>query len=117
MASYTRACCAPTSAKYPVLLSNGNLVEQGDAGQTAATIAKWDDPFRKPSYLFALVAGELVVLEDSCITPRPAATSLLQVYVEPGNLDKTEHAMDSLKTVDALGRGALRPANSTSTAS
>ncbi|MGH6627106.1 MAG: aminopeptidase N [Burkholderiaceae bacterium] len=81
-------------AKYPVLLANGNLVEQGllDDGRH---FAKWVDPHRKPSYLFALVAGQLVCREQR-ITSRAGQDHLLQVYVRPGDLDKTEHAMRSL---------------------
>jgi aminopeptidase N len=77
-----------------VLLSNGNLVEQGelDGGRH---FAKWDDPFPKPSYLFALVAGDLVAREQR-IRTRSGREHLLQVYVRPGDLDKTEHAMNSL---------------------
>lgn len=85
-------------AKYPVLLSNGNLVEQGElpAGANGARhFAKWVDPHRKPSYLFALVAGQLVSREQR-ITSRAGQDHLLQVYVRPGDLDKTEHAMNSL---------------------
>ena len=79
---------------YPVLLSNGNLVEQGllDDGRH---FAKWVDPHKKPAYLFALVAGQLVCREQS-ITSRAGNTHLLQVYVRPGDLEKTEHAMNSL---------------------
>ncbi len=84
-------------AKYPVLLSNGNLVEQGDmTGEHAGRhFAKWVDPHRKPSYLFALVAGKLVAREQR-ITSRAGKDHLLQVFVRPGDLDKTEHAMNSL---------------------
>ncbi|WP_395688130.1 aminopeptidase N [Caenimonas koreensis] len=93
MASYTVLLRADKS-KYPVLLSNGNLVEQGtlDDGRH---FAKWVDPFKKPSYLFALVAGQLVAREQR-ITSRAGKEHLLQVYVRPGDLDKTEHAMNSL---------------------
>ncbi|HEX7646487.1 MAG TPA: aminopeptidase N [Noviherbaspirillum sp.] len=81
--------------KYPVLLGNGNLVEQGDLGD-GRHYAVWDDPFPKPSYLFALVAGKLVCQEETfrLLSGRDV---LLQVWVEEGNLDKTQHAMDSLK--------------------
>ncbi len=85
-------------AKYPVLLSNGNLVEQGDlsgTGNEGRHFAKWVDPHKKPSYLFALVAGQLVAREQR-ITARNGKDHLLQVYVRPGDLDKTEHAMNSL---------------------
>jgi len=93
MASYTVTLRADRH-KYPVLLSNGNLVEQGtlDDGRH---FAKWVDPHRKPSYLFALVAGQLVCREQR-ITTRSGKDHLLQVYVRPGDLDKTEHAMNSL---------------------
>ena len=97
MASYTVTLRAD-KARYPVLLSNGNLVEHGDlAGPENAGrhFAKWVDPFRKPSYLFALVAGELVCREQR-ITSRAGKEHLLQVYVRPGDLDKTEHAMKAL---------------------
>ena len=81
--------------KYPVLLSNGNLVEQGDLGD-GRHYALWEDPFKKPSYLFALVAGQLVCQEER-MKLASGREVLLQVWVEEGNLDKTQHAMDSLK--------------------
>jgi len=81
--------------KYPVLLSNGNLVEEGDLGD-GRHYAVWEDPFKKPSYLFALVAGKLVCQEET-YTLKSGRDVLLQVWVEEGNLDKTQHAMDSLK--------------------
>jgi len=93
MAVYTVTLRAD-KAKYPVLLSNGNLVEQGDL-EEGRHYARWMDPFRKPSYLFALVAGQLVAREQR-ITSRTGKDHLLQVYVRPGDLDKTEHAMNSL---------------------
>ena len=93
MASYTVTLRAD-KAKFPVLLSNGNLVEQG-ALDDGRHFAKWVDPHRKPSYLFALVAGQLVAREQR-ITSRAGVDHLLQVYVRPGDLDKTEHAMNSL---------------------
>ncbi|RYG06519.1 MAG: aminopeptidase N, partial [Burkholderiales bacterium] len=93
MAMYTVTLRADR-AKYPVLLSNGNLVDSGtlDDGRH---FAKWVDPHRKPAYLFALVAGKLVAREQR-ITARNGQNHLLQVYVRPGDLDKTEHAMTSL---------------------
>ena len=81
--------------KYPVLLSNGNLVEAGDLGD-GRHYAKWEDPFRKPSYLFALVAARLVCQEET-FTLADGRDALLQVWVEDGNLDKTDYAMQSLK--------------------
>ncbi|HKX93100.1 MAG TPA: aminopeptidase N, partial [Methylibium sp.] len=80
--------------RYPVLLSNGNLVEQGalDGGRHYAV---WHDPYPKPSYLFALVAADLVRREQKIVS-RSGREHLLQVYVRAGDLDKTEHAMNSL---------------------
>ena len=93
MAVYTVTLRAD-KAKYPVLLSNGNLVEAG-ALDNGRHFAKWHDPFPKPSYLFALVAGNLVAREQR-IRSRGGRDHLLQVYVRPGHLEKTEHAMNSL---------------------
>lgn len=79
----------------PVLLSNGNLVEQGamDGGRHYAL---WRDPFPKPCYLFALVAGDLVCQEDTFLTGS-GRSILLQIYVQARNLHKCDHAMQSLK--------------------
>ena len=93
MASYTVTLRADKN-KYPVLLSNGNLVEEG-ALPDGRHFAKWVDPHKKPCYLFALVAGQLVAREQR-ITARSGGNHLLQVYVRPGDMDKTEHAMNSL---------------------
>jgi aminopeptidase N len=93
MASYTVTLRA-NKALYPVLLSNGNLVEQGDL-EDGRHFAKWVDPHKKPCYLFALVAGQLVAREQR-IRSRSGQEHLLQVFVRPGDLDKTEHAMNSL---------------------
>jgi len=93
MAMYTVTLRADKT-RYPVLLSNGNLVESGDI-EDGRHFAKWVDPHKKPSYLFALVAGQLVAREQR-ITARNGKDHLLQVYVRPGDLDKTEHAMNSL---------------------
>jgi aminopeptidase N len=97
MAMYTVTLRAAKVA-YPVLLSNGNLVDQGELqgpGNEGRHFAKWVDPFKKPAYLFALVAGKLVAREQR-ITARNGKEHLLQVYVRSGDLDKTEHAMNSL---------------------
>lgn len=93
MAMYTVTLRA-SKAQYPVLLSNGNLVESGDL-EDGRHFAKWVDPHKKPSYLFALVAGNLVAREQK-IKSRAGRDHLLQVYVRPGDLEKTEHAMNSL---------------------
>ncbi|WP_394238948.1 aminopeptidase N [Pseudomonas anguilliseptica] len=80
---------------YPVLLSNGNPIASGsdDGGRHWAT---WEDPFMKPAYLFALVAGDLWCVEDSFTTMSQRDVAL-RIYVEPENIDKCQHAMDSLK--------------------
>ena len=80
--------------RYPVLLSNGNLVESGDL-DGGRHFAKWHDPHPKPSYLFALVAADLVAREQR-VRSRSGNEHLLQVYVRRGDLEKTEHAMNSL---------------------
>jgi aminopeptidase N len=83
-------------ALCPVLLSNGNLIGQGDnAEKVGWHWAKWEDPFPKPSYLFAMVAGKLVSTETTIKQPS-GRDALLQVWVEPGNQDKTQHALNSL---------------------
>ncbi len=84
-------------ARYPVLLSNGNPVASGtEEGDSSRHWARWEDPFRKPSYLFALVAGDLEVLEDSFRT-MSGRDIKLQIFVEEKDLDKCDHAMQSLK--------------------
>ena len=93
MASYTVLLRAD-KAQYPVLLSNGNLVEQGEL-EDGRHFARWNDPHKKPCYLFALVAGKLVAREQR-IRARSGTDHLLQIYVRPGDLEKTEHAMNSL---------------------
>ena len=98
MARYTVTMRADRS-RYPVLLSNGNLVDSGALAVGADGIerhwARWVDPFPKPSYLFALVAGKLVATEERFRT-QSGRDALLQVWVEPGNEGKTAHAMRSL---------------------
>ena len=93
MAVYTVTLRA-SKQLYPVLLSNGNLVEQGELDD-GRHWARWHDPYPKPSYLFALVAADLVAREQ-WVTTRSGKNHLLQVYVRRGDLDKTEHAMRSL---------------------
>jgi aminopeptidase N len=94
MATYTVMLRA-NKEQYPVLLSNGNLVEEGDLPD-GRHYAKWEDPFKKPSYLFALVAAKLVCQEET-FKLADGRDALLQVWVEDGNLDKTDYAMQSLK--------------------
>jgi len=82
-------------ASCPVLLSNGNCIETGDL-DAGRHFAVWDDPFPKPSYLFALVAGQLEEVKDSFTTASGRAVAL-RIHVEPGDAPYTAHAMASLK--------------------
>ena len=80
---------------YPILLSNGNPVAEGDS-EDGRHWATWEDPFKKPAYLFAIVAGDLWCVEDTFITMSGREVAL-RMYVEPENIDKCQHGMDSLK--------------------
>jgi aminopeptidase N len=79
---------------FPILLSNGNLIKQEELGNGWHS-ATWQDPFSKPSYLFALVAGKFQAIERT-IKSQSGKDKLLQVWVESKDLEKTQHAMDSL---------------------
>ncbi len=94
MSRFTTRITADKSA-YPVLLSNGNDVERGelDDGRHFVT---WEDPFKKPSYLFALVAGDLQYVEDHFITMSGRQVTL-RIFTEAHNIDQCDHAMNSLK--------------------
>ena len=81
--------------KYPYLLSNGNLVESGDL-DNGRHFNVWHDPFPKPSYLFALVAGDFDLLQDSFTTASGRDVDL-EIYVDKGKLNQCHHAMESLK--------------------
>jgi aminopeptidase N len=81
-------------SKFPVLLSNGNEEASGDLPGGRHWV-RWEDPFRKPSYLFAVVAGDLALVEDQ-FTTRSGRDVVLRIYVESENLDRCEHAMESL---------------------
>jgi aminopeptidase N len=95
MAVYTTRVEADKS-EAPVLLSNGNLTAQGDVPGTARHFAVWHDPFPKPSYLFAMVGGNLARVSDSFSTMSGRKVEL-HIYVEPGKEDRCAYAMDSLK--------------------
>jgi aminopeptidase N len=105
MAKYAVTLCADKT-RFPRLLANGNLVAQGGGapegwfvarpGDAQSHWARWEDPFPKPSYLFAMVAANLDLLEDH-FTTRSGKRALLQIYVEPGKLDQAGFAMNSLK--------------------
>ncbi len=94
LALYTTTIVADRQ-HYPVLLSNGNLQAQGELPD-GRHFATWHDPFRKPSYLFALVAGDLVCRADR-FTTCSGRDVALQIYVHEHNRDKCDHAMRSLK--------------------
>lgn len=81
--------------KHPVLLSNGNLVAHGEKDKNRHWV-KWVDPFRKPCYLFALVAGNLGVLKDR-YTTKDGREIALEIYAEKADLDKCHHAMRALQ--------------------
>ena len=94
LARFTTKIIADKS-KYPFLLSNGNRVAQGELSDGRHWV-QWQDPFPKPCYLFALVAGDFDVLSDTFIT-RSGRSVALELYVDRGNLDRAPWAMTSLK--------------------
>jgi aminopeptidase N len=81
--------------RFPFLLSNGNKVDSGDLTDGKHWI-KWSDPFKKPCYLFALVAGDFDLLEDSFVT-QSGRSIALELFVDKGMLGRGQHALDSLK--------------------
>lgn len=94
LASFTTRISADKK-NYPILLSNGNLIDSGETADERHWVI-WQDPFKKPSYLFALVAGNLACYSDQFTTVSGRIIPL-HIYVEPGNEDKCAHAMESLK--------------------
>ncbi len=94
MAVYSTKIIADKN-RYPVLLSNGNLFEKGDM-EDGRHYAIWKDPFPKPSYLYALVAGELGCVSDRFITMSQKEVEL-NIYCDKGNEAQCTHAMESLK--------------------
>ncbi len=95
LAVYTTRIEAP-KADAPILLANGNPVESGDIPGTDRHFAIWHDPFPKPSYLFALVGGDLGLITDSFVT-MTGRTVELRIYCEHGKEARCLYAMDSLK--------------------
>ena len=93
MSTYETTIVADKSS-YPVLLSNGNDVDRGDKGDRHWVT--WQDPFKKPAYLFALVAGDLEHIEDKFVTASGREVTL-QIFTEAYNIDKVGYAMTSLK--------------------
>jgi len=94
MARFTTTIIADKT-QYPLLLSNGNCIAQKDLADGRHCVT-WQDPFVKPAYLFALVAGNLAVLKDS-FTTKSGKHVALEIYTEPQHHDQTAHAMQSLK--------------------
>ncbi|MFZ0219377.1 MAG: aminopeptidase N [Candidatus Aquirickettsiella sp.] len=94
LARYTTTIIADKT-KYPILLSNGNKIAQQDLEKNQHSVT-WEDPFKKPSYLFALVAGDLEYIHDEFVTQSQRKISL-QIFSEKGEKDKCHHAMESLK--------------------
>ncbi len=94
MSVFTTHVVAP-DGQWPVMLSNGNKTAD-EVLEDGRRRVSWHDPFPKPCYLFALVAGDLRVLEDT-FTTMSGREVALQIFVEPQNIDKTEYAMDALK--------------------
>ena len=94
MAVYTTTLVADKQ-RYPVLLANGNLQQSGDLAD-GRHYATWHDPYKKPSYLFAIVAGDLRYVEDF-FTTRSGREVTLCIYVESEHIDQCDHAMQSLK--------------------
>ena len=82
-------------AAYPYLLSNGNKLDSGELDNGRHWV-KWQDPFKKPCYLFALVAGDFDLLKDAFVTASGREVAL-ELYVDKGSLNKGQHAIDSLK--------------------
>ena len=82
-------------ARYPTLLSNGNMIESGELSG-GSHYAVWQDPFPKPCYLFALVAGTFDTIDDS-FTTMSGREIALEIFVDPGDADRAHYAMDSLK--------------------
>ncbi|VAW66370.1 Membrane alanine aminopeptidase N, partial [hydrothermal vent metagenome] len=94
MAKFTTTIVADKE-KYPVLLSNGNPVKSSDLENGKHSVT-WEDPFKKPCYLFALVAGDLECIKDTFVTMSQREIDC-RIYVEAHNVDKCDHAMRSLK--------------------
>lgn len=94
MSSFTTRVEAEKSV-FPVLLSNGNKIDSGEWDDGRHFVV-WNDPFKKPSYLFALVAGDLAMVADEYTTVSGKKVNL-EIYVDHGNEDRSQHALDSLK--------------------
>jgi hypothetical protein len=96
MATFTKVRLEANQEDYPVLLANGNLVEEGGL-ENGRHYAIWSDPYPKPSYLFCCVAGKLGQIEDTYTTVPSGRKVKLQIFSEPHNVHKLDYAMESLK--------------------
>jgi aminopeptidase N len=94
MSVFTTKIIADASI-YPVMLANGNQVDEGET-EEGKRVVVWHDPFPKPAYLFALVAGNLEKIQDS-FTTMSGKDVMLEIFTESHNIDKVDYAMDSLK--------------------
>ncbi|SHO66253.1 aminopeptidase N [Pseudoxanthobacter soli DSM 19599] len=92
---YTTRIEAPV-AEAPILLANGNQIVSGTSADGTRHFAVWHDPYPKPSYLFAMVAGDLALVRDDFVTASGREVDL-RIYVEHGNEDRATYAMDALK--------------------
>ena len=96
MAIFDRIRLEASKEDYPVLLANGNLVEDGDASEEGRHFATWTDPYPKPSYLFCCVAGKLNKIQDSYTTVPSGRVVDLNIYSDPKDAHKLKYAMESL---------------------
>jgi len=97
MAVFERIRLEADKESYPVLLANGNLVEDGDSEEEGRHFATWTDPYPKPSYLFCCVAGNLGKISDSYVTNPSGRKVDLEIYSDPKDAHKLRYAMESLK--------------------
>ena len=97
MAVFDRIRLEADKEDYPVLLANGNLVEDGDSEEEGRHFATWTDPYPKPSYLFCCVAGKLGKISDSYTTVPSGRKVDLNIYSDPRDAHKLQYAMESLK--------------------
>ena len=97
MAVFDRIRLEADKEDYPVLLANGNLVEDGEAEEEGRHFATWTDPYPKPSYLFCCVAGKLGKISDSYTTVPSGRKVDLNIYSDPKDAHKLQYAMESLK--------------------
>ena len=96
MAVFDKVRIEADKTSYPVLLGNGNKIEEGES-DNGRHFATWSDPYPKPSYLFCIVAGNLGSVSSSYTTQPSGRKVHLEVFSEPENVSKLDHALESLK--------------------